>query len=582
MRAARATWTLACVAVGALGCSVPYGAELVERQVNECSSSKDCGSDGVCVSNVCVATKVDLPGLVLEVRPHADAAFGATTSFFFKPGNEAGLVGGSEGGVTAKFSPKLAAPVKITSGQVLPYAAQAPCAITGERLTFYERPELLGLPVNAPIKVTTDGAHAFTAALRPATYDVYIEPQVDAVGCPTPPPVFYPGQVIEEATTSFTRQLPQPSKLTGQIYVPVSVPGSVPGSVTKWVVDVVERRRGARVSTTQELVQQPVAFHVDIDIDFTWREEDDAPLLRLAPPAGEAGPTVYWDLKAVGGSKDNPIVSLSIADLLIKSRTVKPFIMFGTSPAKASLTIQSVALSGEVAKNATFSLDVPETNPDGSVSLALPPGDYAVRVFPHDPRLAVTDATLTVPPLKPGESEDGCVCGKVIAVGEKAILQGIAFTPSGEALVGVNVGTVPSQPGESSFLKDQHFLGPLSARTASATTDELGRFLLEVDPGSSDLTVQPGPGSGFPWLVRPRVTIQQGAKLDALTLTNPAFLSGDVRDPNGLAVGNADVNAWLPLPDPDGDGASTVILIATTATNAGGSYTLVLPSSLTK
>lgn len=569
---------LAAVALACAGCSVPFGDAPNEQQVNKCGPSDECGGDGVCVNDVCVATSVDLPGLVVEVRPHADAAFGATTSFFFKPGD--GFQSADLQGVSAGFSPTLPAPVAIEGGQVLPFENKSNCETVNAALTFYEAPQFWGLPVNVPAKVTTTfgmKGFSFDADLEPATYDVYVEP-IAVEGCATPPPAFFPAQVIGATTEGFTRTLPQPSKLTGTIVVPLSAPGSI-GS---WVVDIVERKRGARVSTTQQLVQQGVVFTVAVDLDFTWREEDDPPLLRLSPPEGTPGPTVYWDLSAVGGSMHNPVVSLSIQDLLIKPRTVKPFIMHGSSVVSAAVTIQSIELLGEVAKNATFSLDVPKTDADGSLPVELPPGTYAVRVFPFDLELPVTESTITVPPLKDGEKEDACVCGMVIQVGDKALLQGSAKTPLGEPLLGVTVNTIPSLTGAITFLRDQHFLSTQSARTASTTTNAEGGFLLEIDHGFSDLTVQPAASSGFPWLVSPRIRIDGDAQLNnPLVLTNPAFLGGRIVDPMGRPVSNADVNAWLPLPDVEGGGTSTVLQIAATATNDEGGYTLALPASIT-
>src|SRR5438045_4008415 len=89
---------IAFAALALTGCSLSFDGGTAPEQQNACSSSVPCGGDGICLSNTCVATQVDLAGLVLEVRPHSDAVYGASTSFFFEPGDQLGLEGSADRG----------------------------------------------------------------------------------------------------------------------------------------------------------------------------------------------------------------------------------------------------------------------------------------------------------------------------------------------------------------------------------------------------------------------------------------------------------------------------------------------------
>jgi hypothetical protein len=154
-------------------------------------------------------------------------------------------------------------------------------------------------------------------------------------------------------------------------------------------------------------------------------------------------------------------------------------------------------------------------------------------------------------------------------------------TPSGERLAGAVVNVTPAQT-LSSFWQNAHALPPLTARPTMIAADGDGKFTLLVDSGLSDLTIQAGAGSSFPWLVRPQLQVQANTELASLTLSSPAILSGTVSDPSKSPVANAEVNAWFPVRDPSKPGglSGMVVKIATTSTDAGGGYTLILPSSI--
>lgn len=82
----------------------------------------------------------------------------------------------------------------------------------------------------------------------------------------------------------------------------------------------------------------------------------------------------------------------------------------------ASVKVQSLELSGEVAKNATFTLEDGETDPNGFFKTELPPGTYRVRVTPSfDETLAISQKDIKIPVLDPSKDDPTvCICGQVV------------------------------------------------------------------------------------------------------------------------------------------------------------------------
>lgn len=558
---------LAALITSASGCSLAYDTPPIFAR-NECATSTECVTGSICKAGACVATSADLAGLILEVRPHADASYGATTSFYFTPATSTKLDGENKSGFTSAFTAALYAPV-ASKGRVArkDLVATPGCEALPAALTFYELPPFPGLPSNPPVEVSTkesDG-NTFEASLRPGRYEVYVQPAA-LPGCPDTPPALVQGVMVSDAAPDIDIVMPAPTKLSVTFTVPIA------SSVGDWTVDVVEPHRGTRISSVYSIEQSGVSFTVDATIDFVWPEVD-APILRLVPP-DPGHPTVYWDLSSAAQNKENPTIALSIQDLFINPRKVSFHLARAMAKVPAVVTIKSRALLGDAGNNATFSLEGISA-PAGQVDVGLPPGQYVVRVFPTDPSLAITDVDLDVPkPLSP--QDDTCVCGKEIEVLSKIVAQGEALTPLGEPLSNVRVAAAPSF-GATSFWRDQHLLSPLTTRPVSTQADEAGHFVLLIDPGTSDISIQPDPYSAFSWMVTPRFQITGDMQLPDFVLPSPVFLNGSIVDPLGNVITNADVNAWLPIPSGDG-----VVQIATASTNADGTYTLILPSVITQ
>src|SRR5262249_25519018 len=151
------------------------------------------------------------------------------------------------------------------------------------------------------------------------------------------------------------------------------------------------------------------------------------------------------------------------------------------------------------------------------------------------------------------------------------ILKGDVATISGGPLVGAPIVVEPSQTAPVSFWNSVHALDPLQPRATSGVSDIAGGFEIRVDPGVSDVSVRPSEASGFPWLVKPRVLVQDKqttVDLGAQRLPAPAILEGTITDPSGSAVDSAYVHAWLPVQDATKNTGltGTVIQIAATTT----------------
>jgi hypothetical protein len=575
------------------GCGVPLDAPLGQAVINTCSTSSDCGSDATCTQGKCVAVSYDLGGLLLQVSPLAGATFGAGTSYVIDVGATnvplVSVVGSTQPFLTGRDI-DLSPPVSIKGGQVLldpttilDHNCNFPDLSVPAQLTFYRVPQLAGLPFD-PVQVSTTpvtpagNTYAYDVALvsdASDRYDVYIQPQA-VPGCPTViPPYFLPNQTI--AAGSGVWQLPPVATLTA------TIEGLT--STTSWEIDVAEPSRGLPISAGSKLQYTIGSAGVTATAQIYAINPAAWPIFRLTPvdatqSVDPTRPTVYWDLQTVEGTDTNPKVGytlegLGITPISVQGQVLDPSEGTGVG---ARLSIQSSSLEGVNAQSAAFSADAVQTESTGRFSIGLPPGDYAVRVFPTaDTGLSITDGTINWPT---NMSAVDCVCGIPFELARRATVGGSITTSDGRVLSGATVGITPSQPPATQYLKSTHSLGPLQPRVETTTTDASGGFSLLADLGNVDLTVQTDPATNLPWLVIPQISPVAGTTPTPLALTSPAFLTGTVKDPLGNPVANAEIDAWYPVQSVIDPMKQIVVKIATTSTDASGAYTLVLPSSV--
>jgi len=594
----RSTLAFTAIVAAASGCSIQYSAEALDAPTNLCANDDECGSNAACVGQRCLGTNVDLSDLIVEVRPNSGASYGASTSFILPVKKSFAALKDAAFDVLHDIPlPKL---VPITAGMVhVDYDYSSTCKNLGKQnsvpatITFDYLTDLAGFrfdsyTVTAAKKTATSEDYEFDASLLPGAYSVYIQPQ-PIPGCPDdapPPPVFYASQDFsapvagKDSVTDWA--VITPTTLEGDIQIPDG------GDMSGWRLDILEPSGGRVISTTQTLQQGMLQFAVNVKLSFVWNDKTISPYIRLRPPEGEARPSVYWGLIESLSSQSTTEVHLSVANLQIDPREVEIRVEDSEHHAvPSSVQIQSVKLSGDVAKNAAYTIDIPATDVYGVFKLNLPPGTYQFRATPLDANFATGDLDLDVPQIEDNVSGNPCFCGHVLQVANKSPVTGTVLTPTGVSLPGASITMSPSQPDAVNYWKRVvHAIDPrpLAPRSEISGTNEAGEFAFHVDPGPSDLTVRPTDQSGFPWLVRPRVQVgvATGVQFNELTLPNPAVLRGTVTDPYGAPTPNVVVNGWRPVQNEGGTAPTTVIQIGSTTTDEKGHYILILPASISQ
>ena len=561
------------------GCALPGANEVAGQPINACGNDGDCGSEGACRQGRCVATSYDLAGLILQVTVNPAGGFAPGDVFLVDPAAAGlGLVsqGTRDTPLGTRFDIALPAPLTVHRGQVVLDGASAGCAAMdgsiAANVTFYRAPKLAGLPfdpVIASTKAASQGSSfSFDVDLVSGPedfYDVYIEP-IPLMGCMLAPTLLT-GQQIDGTPIL---HLPAPIALQGTI--------DTSSTGVSWDLDVVEPKRGLVISAPGSGLGGP--NHDQVGALFSPLLNPTAsPILRLSSTASTATSieSIFWSLigAETGGTKTKPVVTLT-ADPPSAPVIVTGHVRAVTTglPVAALVVAQSSTLeSKDVGNNATFSATA-TSDASGRFTLSLLPGAYTVRAIPTaGGPLAAFDTTLVT---KQTSTLD-------LDLPTKPRWAGTVTTATGGSLTATPVEAEPSQGAARSYLLETHALPALPGVAVFTSTDSGGSFSFLVDGATADLVVQPDPATNYPWLVGPSMpTTPPTATPMSLRLTTPAFLDGILTDPTGAPVPNARIDAWFPVRDPASPAglAGTVVRVATTTTDAAGTYTLVLPSSL--
>jgi hypothetical protein len=579
------------LAISAAGCGIPLS-ELTTGPINSCDTSSDCAGSGVCAAvgdgKACVSTDADLAGLLLEVRPAAGSSFGANATYIIDVAAQGtALQDAAPNGQVRRFDPQLPEPSRVNGK--LRLAAGAPdCGAAAQdgsypaTVVFTPVLPYLGLNVDAyqaTLEKETDSGesvlgYSFHAEIPAGVYDLYVIPEAPE-GCPkVPPPIALPAQTIE-GNTVINIDADAPVKLSGTLTVPQSE------SVEGWFLEVVESEHGNVISEVQTLQQEnPEYALLDLNFDWTYRA-GYTPLIRLRPPDGSALPTLHWDLTAVGLAGPDSL-SLSLSELNAAPRHVEGQVLDAhLDPVIASVQIQSADISGDASSTGKYKLET-ETDEAGVFAADLPPGTYRVIARPTaDPTQAIAEEELVVP------AGDGCFCGQSITVPERSVLRGGVQGPAGEAMSSAYVVVTPSLASTTRYLDQVLALTPLQPREQSMPLQSTS-FALPVDPGEYDFSVRPVDGSGYPWLVRSRLSVPAAdiaptSDLDPMTVPYPAVLQGVIRDPSGGSLPGTVVRAWVPVKDTSGEGKVVgLIQIGETLAGPDGAYVLPLPPSISE
>lgn len=566
----------AVLAISATACSIPFqDAELL--QTNTCQSSDECGAGAACVTvggtSMCVTSKADLPGLLLEVRPSTQASGQASSQPFLIDLADQGILLQNAAIGTLSFSPALPSPVRISKGtvQCISDASSIPAHIEFARVAPFAG--LSSKPAVADaIQMGSDPAFSFETELPPGTYDIYVEPaEGTTCGGFALPPVLIPEKAIAVDST-FQLDVEPPRHLTGQITAPSGM------SLQGWTLQVIDLNKGRLISDIQTIEQPDTNIPANISVHYNLTP-GVTPLLKLSPPADVIAPTVFWDLAAIDLQGLN-VVMLALSNLALAPREVAGHVFSqNAEPIIAALTFHSKGLSGNAFKNAAYTLAT-ETGPDGVFqNIALPPGTYRVMAQPLD------DDTKAIGEVewKIEDDPQNCFCGQVVSLSDKVILEGNVSTPTQGAVQNADVVVNPALPKPTPYLDRELSGPPFLPREATAFIDS-GSFSLPLDPGEIDLSVRPKSTSGFPWLVRHRLNVQAGAdgnfsSLGDIRVPHPLVMTGTIADAAGNPMPSTTVRAWLPVADESGV-SKTAIQIAETVSDDQGHYRLLLPPSI--
>jgi hypothetical protein len=569
------------------GCTIPFkdaGAE----QVNVCGSTDECGVDSVCADTdfgaLCAATKADLAGVIFEIRTAADD-IETSRSYVIDPSAQGASLQSTLYSPVV-FDPQLPQLVSITTGEVnckkdntsipanVEFTRVLP--IAGPRQETYSAfPEQKGTDPSG-----TDPSFAFHLDVDPGNYDIYVTPVEVAPGMPPTcggaplPPVFIASKAVEVNST-FRLEVNPARHLTGTIEV-ADTPDKM--DLHGWSLQVFDMKSGRLISETQTLDHSDPTVPAKINLHYNLTT-GVSPIIRLKPPADAIGPGVYWDL-AAADLQGQDKVTLELSELAITPREVQGHVFDADENVViAAITFQSISLSGDTFKNAAFTVTT-ETDAKGFFQVNVPPGKYHVVAQPlSDDSQAIAETTWDIP------QDPSCFCGQSVTLPNKVMLTGEVLTPTQGPLLAATAVASPSLPPRISQLDRELGREKILPREASTPFVD-GQFALALDPGEYDFSVTPPVESGYPWLVRPRVSVvanseDASSSLGAISVAHPVVVTGVVTDSSGVVVPNATIRAWLPVKTKEGV-APTAIEIGATVANVFGRYTLLLPPSISQ
>ena len=568
---------LALLAFLGVGCGLPLEEETLPYQ-NACSSSSECGPESACVTapggNVCAATDTDLGKVYLEVRS-ADVA-GSTTSFLF---TEALLLDSpNPAGIQRELDLELPALVTVRgSFPAVPGTPEGCRLATGEGITsvpvkieLRSNSLLPGLQNLSALSKVVEGEHVFDLDVPPGLYDVYIAPQ-EQPDCVTAPPRFFPGGLevtTEYGLINYRPREEAPSEVSGTISV------SSDDAISGWTFEVVDPILGKALSPVVELGQGSDGLVLIPPTPYSYTSDA---LVRLRAPGGDL--TAHFLLSSL---LDKGGVSLVLTDLQtnVLPRTATVVGPKGPVPG-AMVTIQSKVLTGTPNQIAVYRL-VTEADANGIISVDLIPGTYLVGVAPADPSLGTFLGEWKVT----AENNGGNGVGFELPL--QPMLRANVITAGGDPAAGAPVVATPSQSSTSTYFAQALEELSLAPRQFNGTVRSSGGVELFVDPGTVDFSVQVDSSSGYPWIVRPRLVVQdwtdeaQSMDLGQLRISYPVLVRGTVRSASGPSS-LATVRAWVAAGGAmEGEKAGALVQIGEAIADETGRFFLPLPPTVTQ
>lgn len=601
---------LTILAVGAAltGCGLPLQDQATPVQ-NVCTQDSDCG-DGACVtvegSMRCVATTADLAGIVFELE--GTTADGRSISHVFQQGLS--IQGTTDGGIVEVHDLDVPPPLSF-GGRFLHHDAAALAAgncnvgVDGSvpvTVEIRSTDPLVGLErsftgASEPASSPEGTVHAFAVPVPAGTYDVHVVPTAAPAGCPmaAPPPRIFPGVKVE-ANVKLEPEAEAPRRLTGFVLPAGGI------DVTTFTIELLEPKRGLPVSQSP-LLPAPVdgaskllggpSGLTGTDAAGIAYYYTDGLVLRLSDPEGKL--VVHWKLDALDFD-GNGEVGIDLADLAANRKPFTAHVVdcdvvdTGACGAQeirpvagASVTIKSVSLQGDAGKNSSFRVSA-ESDAEGAVDVELVPGTYQVLVVPPSSD-SPEDGPAQLEALWEIKEDSQC-CGKAFILSDRVLLTGSVETAAGTGVPALPVLASPTLPGTRDYFSRALESLELLPRQSTSTTEERGRFAMQVDPGTFDIAIQAPTGTGFSWLVLPATVVAPveqvaGAPLGSLVLPSPAVVVGTAAL-QGTPAPSALVRAYLPLLDPESGAPARVVAIGEVVTDADGRFVLPLPPTIAR
>jgi len=594
------------------GCTVTaVSAQGDPRPNNACESDSDCSQDGLqrCSQSqgLCQALNGHIEGMLVAVTPASDSMIPHLT--FVADVQDIPTSGG-------KHDLSLPGPSHLTASLQLTADAAHVCYPTFTSddpehplfpapdkvslpadVTLSLRQSLLGVPQQVYFGKTgsgfnSKGAYSLDTQLPAGDYEVYLVPPRGQLNCPVPPQLVR-SQAVAAGTPALQFVVSAILPLTVDLHWPRA---SV--ALTGWIADIIEPIGGRPISTeatlaapfdpgplsntvayTLSLVYSPVAEAAPTDTSVQSGHE----LFRLRPPAGVVAPTVFFDRTALGLFEGDHADLSSIFTRLPTAVKLQGQLARLDTGARVSgnVTLLSKSISGMDQGIFGSYETTAEAGDDGLFEVELPPGQYLARAVPPMPAgippvdgaLSAIEVTWDVP------ADIDSQAGKLLELPKLAEVTGLA------GVQGAQVQAVPS-PQPVLVFNEAFGLGPFTPRASSALVDETGRFVMQADPGTFDISVQASESLGFGWFVR--AGVQVGDKPLDLGHANPpvpSVLTGTATLDDSTKLSAAAIRAYVYLDKDqaytrDPKQAVSVIEVAQTRAADDGTFRLLLPSSI--
>jgi hypothetical protein len=484
-------------------------------------------------------------------------------------------------------------------------------------VTLTPRDRLLGLPTQFYLAdatrptLTKLGAveYVFDLQVPAATYDVYVvpvrhevestDPNVPPESCRVPPQLFRRELIAEDLLLVYT------ATATSSLELRVVFPQSA-GDLDGWVVDIIEPLSGNPLSSVEVLanpVLVPLAkdagkgFQYAVSLAYSGVNEQGQEvavegandLIRLRPPPGLVAPTIFFDRSGVG--------------LFAQEDQEDPAEISGLTKLPSSVTIEGQMTTRDEGEPIPGRVDLVSTeifgvdagifawfqtsiavDARGFFNVSIPPGKYRVYGVPSPVNGSVGDELSSYEAAWEVSADAPFQAGRLLELPRRTQVRGRTSLPSAEIQAVASPQTIlPFEQvfGAAAFIP----------RATPGLVDAGGRFVVEADPGSFDISLRPPESSGFAWLVRPGFEVQPGSsqqELGGLAPQQPSLFTGTIvvgEGPMPEAVPYALIRAYAYLDENlaytgDPMAARSVIQVAQTRTDEQGEFRLLVPASL--